>query len=311
MSIYVQLALTEADLAALRAAGADETVHIAHPDGLTTRDREAFAAAEIALGNCPAEWIAASTSLRWLQLASTGLDGYTRLAWRPEVICTNLPGAFADPVAQTCVAGMLMHYRGLDRLVALQRSALWHRAELRPRLRTMVGQRVLMLGAGVIAQRVVTLLAPFGCEVTTFARRSGDITTIDELDGALPDADIVCAVLPDTEQTRRLLDRRRLGLMKTNSLLVNAGRGSLIDETALIDALRAGHLAGAVLDVTVDEPLPPESPLWTCPNLLLTQHTAGGSNNENHTTIAVFAENLRRYRAGLPMHGIVDWQRGY
>ncbi|MFC7584974.1 D-2-hydroxyacid dehydrogenase [Nonomuraea antimicrobica] len=285
-------------------------MHIAHPGSLTVHDRDAFAAAEIALGNCPPDWIDASTTLRWLQLASTGLDGYGHLARRPEVRCTNLPGTFANPVAQTCLAGILAHYRGLDRLAAWQRSALWNRDALRPQLRTLTGQRALILGTGSIGRRLAELLTPFGCEVMTVGRHSGDIT-INDLDRVLPDADIVCAVLPGTDQTRHLLDRRRLSLMKTGALLLNAGRGSLIDEDALIDALRAGRLGGAVLDVTAQEPLPPDNPLWKCPNLLLTQHTAGGSADENRTTITVFADNLRRYRTGTPLRGLVDWQRGY
>jgi phosphoglycerate dehydrogenase-like enzyme len=170
---------------------------------------------------------------------------------------------------------------------------------------------VLLLGGGSVCTRVRELLAQFRCTFAVFARTSGDIHTAGELDAALPKADIVCAALPDTEATRGLLDAARIQRFKRGALFVNVGRGSLVDEAALIAALREDRLRGAVVDVTQREPLPPADPLWGSPRTILTQHTSGASDREIPDTIAFFGQNLARYRAGEPLMNVIDWSKGY
>jgi phosphoglycerate dehydrogenase-like enzyme len=273
----------------------------------------AFKHAEVAVGNVPAEWLAQTDNLRWLQLASVGVDSYAALDWSkvgaPKI--TNLAGVFADPVAQTCLAGILALLRGIDECSSLKQDRKWAKDQVRPRLRVLTGARVLLLGTGAIASRLADLLSPFDCEVRTFGRSSGDARTTEELDAELKKAEIVVGLLPDTPETRNLLNEHRLRLLPRGAIVVNAGRGSLVDERALDTLLRDGDLGGAILDVTSEEPLPFDHFFWTAPRTVLTQHTAGGSDSEMKNILEVFIDNLHRYFRGEPLRNIVDWSRGY
>ncbi len=135
--------------------------------------------------------------------------------------------------------------------------------------------------------------------------------TLEALDAELGKADIVVNCLPHTLETRGLIDQNRLSKFKDGALFVNIGRGSVIDETALVDALQEGSLGGAVIDVTQREPIPEDHPLWDCPNTILTQHTAGRHSAELTEKALFFLENLQRYREGAALKNIVDFTRGY
>lgn len=265
---------------------------------------------EIAFGNPPPEALTEAEALRWVQLESVGFGEYSDLDWSTlgqRLTLTNLAGFFADPVAETALAGLLALARGVDRLARLQASKTWEGDPIRTRLRLLKGARVVMLGNGAINRRLAELLVPFGCEITAL---NSSATTAD-LDALLPTADILVATVPDTPATRGLLSAERLALLPRHAVLANLGRGSLIDEDALADALTEARLAGAVLDVTRDEPLPPDHPFWTCPNILLTQHSGGGTADELDRKIDTFLANLARYQAGQPLQGVVDMTRGY
>lgn len=264
---------------------------------------------EIVFGNPPACWLAAAPSLRWVQLESVGFGEYSELdrTANPDLVLTNLAGFFADPVAETALAGILALGRGIDWLVHLKDSKTWEGDPLRRRLRMLRGAHVVMVGYGAINQRLAELLAAFHCQITTI--RSS--TTTEKLDLALGRADIVVCTAPDSAQTRNLFDAPRLSLLPTHAIFANLGRGSIVDEMALVAALSEGKLAGAVLDVTRSEPLPKNHPLWACPNTLLTQHSGGGSADELDRKIDVFLGNLGRYRRGEPLQNAVDFKRGY
>ncbi len=314
MKLYAELNLNDAEAGHLRHLAAPDHLWLAHSGRTTEADHAAFQAAEVAFGNVAPAWIANAPALRWLQLAAVGIDAYRGLDWDTlgdRLVCTNLRGVFSEPVAETCLAGILALYRGLDRLIPCQADRTWQKLALRPTLRLLHGSRVVLIGAGTIAQRLHALLAPFGCSITVFGQRSGHIHTLADLDAALADADIVCASLPETDKTRGLFDAARLGRLKPGAVFANVGRGSVVDEAALVEALRSGALSGAVLDVTQQEPLPPDHPLWTTPNTILTQHTGGGSADENTRITDFFAANLARYRRGEALLNVVDWRRGY
>ncbi|GAA2412490.1 hypothetical protein GCM10010404_83060 [Nonomuraea africana] len=310
MDLYVQLALTAAEKDRVRSLAGGVPVWFAQPKEQTDRDFEAFARAEVAVGNCPPEWLERTARLRWLQLSSMGIDRYLGLDWAElgrRITVTNLSGTFADPVAQTCLAGILALYRGVDTLARLGERHEWSTTPLRPGLRLLTGASVVILGAGTIARRLAELLAPFGCRVTLYSRRM----TLDELDALLPETDVLVGLLPGTQETAGLVDAARLALLPRGAIFVNAGRGSLVDEDALVAALREERLGGAVLDVTATEPLPPGHPLWSSPHTLLTQHTAGGSDQESGQILEVFEDNWRRFTEGRPLHNLVDWSRGF
>jgi glyoxylate/hydroxypyruvate reductase len=310
MRMFVALDLDAAQTARLRTIAGDHGL-IVHGG---TSGNEPFPATlrgcEVAFGNLPAAWLVHAQMLRWMQLESVGFGDYLDLPnglVGGRLAITNLAGFFSIPVAESILAGILALHRGVDRLARLQFAGEWRGDALRPTLRTLGGQTVVLFGSGSIGRRLEDLLAPFDCTVLPF-----DSTwTSAELDRALARADVVVATAPDTPGTRGVFDRRRIAAIRKGAIFVNFGRGSLVDEAALHDALHAGHLAGAVLDVTPHEPLPTDHPFWSCPGLLLTQHTGGGAAEELDRKIDVFQDNLARYRKGQPLRGLINLDRGY
>lgn len=310
MDIFVCLDLTAPQIARLReVAGADRL----HFHGLLAADAgfpPALASCEAAFGNPPAEWLARAEALRWVQLESVGFDGYRGLDWGAlgrRITMTNLAGFFAEPVAETALAGILALVRGLDRLVRLQAARDWRCEEIRRTLRTLAGATVVLFGYGAINRRLAALLEPFGCAVEPFGRD----WTAASLDRALARADVVVCTAPETDATVGVFDAARLAALKQSAFFVNLGRGSVVVEDALAERLRQGRLGGALIDVTLAEPLPPEHVFWSCPNLILTQHTSGGTEDEMDRKIEVFADNLARFRAGDSLVGVVDFEKGY
>ena len=264
----------------------------------------------VIFGNPEPEVVAGNHVLRWLQLESVGFGEYGDLdCSRPSgsVRVTNLAGFFADAVAETALAAILALGRGIDRLSVLKQQAEWVGDPLREDLRLLKGASVLLFGHGAINRRLAELLSPFGCRITPFASD----WSADVLDQALGEADIVVATVPDRPATRGLFDRSRLARMKRGAVFCNFGRGSLVDEAALAEALESHHIGGAVIDVTEDEPLPPGHPFWHCPNTIVTQHSGGGTADELDRKIDVFLDNLARYRADEPLVGVVDFAKGY
>ena len=310
MKIFACLPLTAAQLGRLiTGAGAAEILY--HPDvELDSAARAAFEASEITFGNPLATWIGPAARTRWVQLESVGFGEYAGLDWSALggiPVMTNLAGFFSEPVAESILAGLLSHCRGLGRLRSLQDQRQWQGGAIRATLTTLTGARVVLLGRGDINRRVVELLEPFHCQMVEFGRGFDPAM----LDVALAKADIVICCVPHTPQTSGLFHRRRIGMIKPGALFVNFGRGSLVDEEALAEALEAGDLGGAVIDVTKEEPLPGDHRFWSAPNMLLTQHSGGGTADENDRKINVFLANLGRYRLDEPLLHQIDFSRGY
>ncbi|MEL6965122.1 MAG: D-2-hydroxyacid dehydrogenase [Pseudomonadota bacterium] len=264
----------------------------------------------VVFGNPKPSVVAANQVLSWMQLESVGFGEYGALDWSRSdsfVQVTNLAGFFADPVAETALASILALGRGIDRLAVLKEDADWVGDPLREDLRLLKGSAVLLFGYGTINRRLAELLSPFGCKITSFASD----WTEGALDAKLANADIVVAAVPDMPTTRGMFGDRRFACMKPGAIFCNFGRGSLVDEPALAESLRTGRLGGAVIDVTLDEPLPATHPFWQCPNTIITQHSGGGTVDELDRKIDVFLDNLARYQAGEPLMGLVDFTKGY
>ena len=269
-----------------------------------------LAGCDVAFGNPEVDALIGAKSLRWVQLESVGFGEYLNLDWdklSQRLTLTNLAGFFADPVAETALAGLLAMARGIDDLLHLQATTTWEGDPVRARLRSLSGNHVVMVGFGAINQRLAALLAPFNCQITPVRKA----TPLDELDRALATADIVVCSAPDTLATRGMFDASRLALLPDHAVFANFGRGSIVNEAALADALNSGQIGGALLDVTVEEPLPTSHPFWHCPNTILTQHSGGGTVDELDQKIDVFLSNFTRFRNGEPLVGIVDMNRGY
>jgi len=278
--------------------------HIGDPSFVRTPEQEQrftelVAGAEIVLGyprEDPAQipWlIRTAPNLRFVQatfagagqqLAAAGLsrEDVERIAW------TSSSGIHATPLGEWALFGMLALTKGVPRLEADKRDRRWAHYPVDE----MRGTTVLIVGLGAIGREIARLAEAFGLQVLSTRRTEGD------LDELLPRADSVVVTLPLTDETRGLFDRRRIGLMKPGAIFVNIGRGPVVDEEALVDALRSGRLRGAALDVYATEPLPQDSPLWELDNVILSPHTAAQSIKENERIVELFAENLRRYLAG-------------
>ncbi|WP_116104959.1 D-2-hydroxyacid dehydrogenase [Lewinella sp. IMCC34191] len=310
--IYVHLGLPEEEATYLRNQVNDDQLRFG--DELAEDERESQCRqAEIILGNPPPAWIRDSSSLRWLQLSSAGFGQYTGWAGQelPFTI-TNCAEIFGIPVAETALAGVLSLLRFIPTFVTDRQEAKWRGAAVRSQLGTLTGKRVLILGPGSIGGSFRKLLAGFNCRVETMGNRSrADFYTLGELDDRLPEADVVMAALPDTEVTKGMFDAARIQRMSSTCIFVNVGRGSLVDEAALIERLRADELGGAVLDVTRHEPLPPGDPLWQAPRTILTQHSGGGAQDEHRRIVDRFLDNLEHFKAGRELDYQVDLARGY
>ncbi|NBQ40487.1 MAG: hypothetical protein EBU34_12095 [Alphaproteobacteria bacterium] len=310
MDVFCNLTLSDVQKARLQRGLGKVQLHHFDENVPENIARPYFEKSDIVFGNPPSSWIVTHPSLCWVQLESVGFGEYLSLNWNTlgnRLTITNLSGFFSDPVAESILAGVLAFYRGIDRLVLLKHAADWQGDLLRPSLRTLHGANVVLFGQGAVNARFADLIAPFGCSITRFGR--GWETA--SLNKSLAQADLVVSTVPDTPETRGVFDRGRLNHMKRGSIFANFGRGSVVHDDALADALEGGLLMGAVIDVTRDEPLPVEHRFWRTPNLILTQHSGGGTGNEIDRKIEWFLDNFGRYQRGEKLHAVVDFARGY
>jgi phosphoglycerate dehydrogenase-like enzyme len=242
---------------------------------------------------------ASMRGLRVVQLLTAGADAWIgRLA--PDVTLCDARGAHDAPTAEWVVAAILSSLRRFDLFARAQADHRWSYAEAAP-TDELAGKRVLIVGAGSIGTALAARLAPFEVELTYVARSSRPgVHGVDELPALLPDADIVVLLIPLTEQTRGLVDRRFLGAMRDGALLVNAARGPVADPAALIAELATGRISAA-LDVTHPEPLPADDPLWAMPNVLITPHVAASVRGMRRRCYGLVGRQLRRYVAGVEL----------
>jgi phosphoglycerate dehydrogenase-like enzyme len=218
---------------------------------------------------------------------------------------------------------ILMFTRAMPRLHRAQLARRWERrfASGADGPRELSGQTVLIVGLGRIGEAVAARARPFGVRLVAVkhdpSTRHDAGVAVDELvgmaalDEVLGRADHVCLTVPLTRETHHLIDARRLGLMRATACLYNISRGAVVDQAALVAALRSGRLAGAGLDVFEPEPLPDDSPLWDLDNVILTPHVAGATPHYFERTAALFADNLDRFLSGRPLQNVYDPARGY
>jgi phosphoglycerate dehydrogenase-like enzyme len=275
------------------------------PDPLLTE-------ADVAFGQPDAAQCLALPRLRWVEVTTAGYTRYDT----PEFLeafrargsaFSNASAVFADSCAQHVLAMMLALGR---RLLPSHREQLtersWHYTERRYESRLLTGQTVVLLGYGAIGRRLAELLAPFGMHLLAVRRqirseRGVRIIPEEQISSALGQADHVVNILPDNASTRNFVNARRLACCKPGARFYNVGRGTTVDESALLEALRSGRLAEAYLDVFETEPLPPSHPLWTAPNCFITPHTAGGRHDQDEAIVKHFLHNLAAFIAGRKM----------
>ena len=310
MQLFINIALNDTLKAKLQEQLPPGITPVFRHDLPDHDQQAAFRQADLVLGNPPAAWFKEPLeNLKFWQLDSAGFDGYRDAQVRGRI--ANMGDYFARPCAETMMAGILAFYRRIPELVLLQSRSEWVGVPIRARTGSLWQKRVVILGTGTIGQAVRHMLTGFNCNITLLARTDPQATihTADELKAVLPHTDIVINCLPGTASN--FVSADVIAAMMPGSLYANVGRGNTTDEPALIRALQSGQLGGAVLDVTAREPLPAESPLWTLPNVLLTQHSGGGQPDEDAGKLTQFLRNLERFRTGQPLEDSVDLERGY
>ncbi|HVI88773.1 MAG TPA: D-2-hydroxyacid dehydrogenase [Dongiaceae bacterium] len=250
----------------------------------------------------PQRVAAAHPSVEWLHIGGSGYEQF--LPWpRQDLHVSHSAGVLAQYLAETVIGGILALNGRFLTYLDQQRQGLWRQHTFR----SLSEQTLLIVGLGAIGGHLATFAKALGMRVLATRRRPEPHAAVDRvyapesLPDLLPQADVVSLHVRLADDTRHLINRKTLALFKPGALLVNTSRGGVVDEPALIGALQAGHLGGAYLDVFATEPLPPESPLWTIPNVLITPHVSDSVSNWQILFADFFAENLERWRNGAEL----------
>jgi phosphoglycerate dehydrogenase-like enzyme len=274
-----------------------------------------IADAEAAFGALPREVLAHAERLRWLQAPAIAPPAgfyYPELIEHPVVV-TNQRGIFNEHIAAHIMAFVLAFARGLHYYIPRQLRKEWRPEPLDVGTVYLPEATALILGVGGIGAEAARRCADFGMRVVGLDARRDDtpdgvaeLARPEDLDRLLPEADFVIMTIPHTPETEGLMQAERFRLMKRSAFLINIGRGMTVKLADLDRALRDGEIAGAGLDVFEQEPLPPEHPLWTAPNVLLTPHTAGYGPYLDDRRLEILLDNARRFAAGEPLRNVVD-----
>ena len=277
--------------------------------------RRAMAGAEVMVG-WPEPDLLATSPLRLLLLPSAGYEEYLtpELAAREDLVVCNAGGAYSEGVAEHCVAMMLALVRRLPEYLAAMGPRRWEHLHGHSRLS---GSTACVIGLGTLGSAIARRCAALGMRVVGVRQHPdrpcpnvSEVFGPEDLATAVAGADHVVGALPGGTATRGLISREVLAAMKPGAYFYNVGRGPSVDETALVERLADGHLAGAGLDVFATEPLPDDSPLWSMENVIVTPHMAGYTWDYADELCEVFAANLARHSAGEPLHNVVDLSPG-
>ena len=296
-----------------------EVVHLPNYD----RVMEEIADTDIAISwSLRGEQIKAAKKLRWIHSTAAAVHQMMTPELRAtEVIVTNARDVHGPVVAEHAIALAFALAKRLPQAVRYQEQAHWGQYDLwfsEPRPRELNGATMTIIGLGAIGTPLAKLAKALGMRVVAVrehperGREVADaVHGFEDLDSALTAGDFVVLAVPVTPKTRHLMNAARLARLKPDAYLINVGRGVLIDEAALVEALRARSFAGAALDVTTEEPLPANSPLWQMDNVLITPHIAGLTDRMWERHYEHYTKNLRRFLAGDPLLWVVDKERGY
>jgi phosphoglycerate dehydrogenase-like enzyme len=254
--------------------------------------------------------------LRWVQASRSGIGEFLRRLGldRSGITFCTAAGVHAVPLAEWVVFGLLWLVKDMWRVLDQQERHHWEQFEAG----LLRGRRVLLIGLGGVGREIARLLDAHGVEVWGVRRSAGEapehvgrLFPFDGFDAALGAVDGVVLATPYTAETHHLLDARRLARLRHGAYVLNVARGAVIDEAALVEALRSGQVGGAVLDVQEREPMAPDEPLWDAPNVLISPHRASIVPVENELVVDLFIENLRRDLAGQPLRNVYDADREY
>jgi phosphoglycerate dehydrogenase-like enzyme len=266
--------------------------------------------------------VAAAQSLRWVHSSAVAVETFALPElFAREIIVSNSRGVQSTPIAEHVMAVLLGLAKQLPLVIDRQHKRQWAQNEFSgDRLPWLLRGRTLgLIGVGTIGSDIARLASAFGMTVVALRRRAdgGSVAHVHEMVAAgnlnelLERSDVLVIAAPLTPETHQLIGEPQLARMKRGSVVINVGRAKIVDHVALADALRSGHLGGASLDVFHREPLPPDDPLWTLPNVILTPHTSGFRQGHWGDVIELFSDNLRRYQRGEPVRFRIEPALGY
>jgi phosphoglycerate dehydrogenase-like enzyme len=271
-----------------------------------------FATVDVAFGQPEPQAIAEASRLKWIHISSSGIARYDNPQFRAlmaerKIAVSNSASVYNEACAIHALSFMLAQARKLP-LALKTRTANGTKAwyAIRGSSGTLRGETVLILGYGAIGRRLAELLRPFDVKVIAYRRKArGDecvpVVTGNQVARALAEANHVVNILPDSTETRHFFNATRFSAIKPGAIFYNIGRGTTVNQDALLDALRSGRLGAAWLDVTEPEPLPNAHPLWAEPNCFITPHVAGGHVDETKTLVRHFLKNFDRFIRGKPL----------
>ena len=313
---YFAAGLSEAEAGDLRAAVPGLHLVVLSPAEALERAAEADGADA---GLCSDEFLARATRLSWVQAQSAGVEGVLALEGlrtSERIVLTNMSGVHAPAMSEHVFAMLLSLTRQLPRFRAAQEAGVWSRDS--KGMTALSGRTLLVVGLGSIGSEVARRAQAFDMRVLATSRTAKEtppyvdhLGPASELDELLPQADVVVIALPLTAETRGLFGAERLARLRPGAYLINVARGAIVDGEALAAALAGGRLAGACLDVTDPEPLPPEHPLWKLANVVITPHVSAQAEITGARRRELLQENLRRFAAGEPLLNVVDKEAGY
>ncbi len=256
-------------------------------------------------------------NVRWIQGTSSGIGQFvkhmdypTRM---PNTVFTTVSGVHARPLAEFVIMTALMHFKGMARMLDAQARRHWERYAGTD----LEGRTVGIVGVGRVGQEIARLCRLFGMRVLGTKTTPLDPGIVDEFYPGtrfremLPRCEVLVLIVPHTSDTERMIGHHELSLLPRGAFLINIARGAVVDEPALIEMLKTGHLGGAALDVFAEEPLPAASPLWAMPNVWISPHSASTSDRENGLIVDLFCENVRRYLDGAPLRNVLDTAKLY
>ena len=309
--------VTPEDLSKIEdAAGAGATITIA-----TNRDEELTAAptADVILGRIDPELLTAAPNLQWLHAVTSGVDMFLFPEFvQSDIVLTSEKGLVGPHLADHAFGLLLALTRQIATSLRHGRQSWDERIPMRQTAIELSGLTMGIVGMGGTGRAVARRAAAFGMTVRAVDREAvpgtAEVALVQSMESfpqLLQQSDVVTVCAPLTSETLNLFNDETIAMMKPDAFLINVTRGPIIDDEALVRALDSGHLAGAGLDVTPQEPLPPEHPYWEMPNVILTPHTAGASPYRAQRNLDRFRENLRRFRREQPLIGVIDKELGY
>jgi len=256
-----------------------------------------------------------SPNLKWIHCISAGINHLTPLDWmRKELVLTNNTGIHSKKAGEYGLMSVLMLQNHLPKIITNQKNKKFISLFSNP----IVGKTVVVIGTGALGGSMIKLLSPLGAKIIGVNKKGGEVdgcskvVTIEKIDSILPEADILYLALPETPETKNLINRERLNLLKSSCGIVNIGRQSAMDYDSLCEKLTKNELAGAILDVFELEPIEPNSKLWNTPNLVITPHVSS-DDGESYVelTLELFVKNLKLFIENKPLVNQIDKKLGY